>query len=186
MTEETGQLAPQVTRAYPGTLATSAQILNLATEYRRAAHVLLEQRQGRSPLSLAPCRLSAIHAIELYLNALLLHFSRDPAMVRGLQHDLSARLELAIKGGLVLRKRTHLHLSTLHSNREYLIVRYSPEETATVSQMNRLMATLNEIATKVVVKIGGQQDRLSLMQRSHAALRPATQSPCNDGSTFKV
>jgi hypothetical protein len=61
-------------KPYPGELATADQLRLLADEFREAADLLLE-RQGRrrAPLSRAPFRLSAIHAIELYLNAFLMH-----------------------------------------------------------------------------------------------------------------
>ncbi|MEM7635327.1 MAG: hypothetical protein AAF299_12245, partial [Pseudomonadota bacterium] len=56
---------------YPGATASAQQVLQLANEYRTAAHTLLAQGKKKQPLSRAPCRLSAIHAIELYFNALL-------------------------------------------------------------------------------------------------------------------
>lgn len=37
------------------------------------------------------------------------------------------------------------------STREYLITRYGPELTSTLAQLNRLAATLDEVATKVPV-----------------------------------
>jgi hypothetical protein len=49
-----------------------------------------------------------------------------------------------------VRKRTALHLSAMEGNREYLVTRYGPEMTGTVSQINRLMATLDEVANKVI------------------------------------
>jgi len=36
-------------------------------------------------------------------------------------------------------------------NREYLVTRYGPEMAATISQINRLTATLEEVANKVTV-----------------------------------
>lgn len=56
---------------------------------------------------------------------------------------------MAIDAGLVLRKRTAQHLATLSSNREYLVTRYGPELTATLSEVTRVMATLNELSQKV-------------------------------------
>jgi hypothetical protein len=100
-------------------------------------------------LSRAPCRLTAIQSIELYLNALLLHVGHEPSRIRGMQHDLFARTDLAIASGLHLRKRTAAHLSMMTGNREYLVTRYGPEMTATSSQINRLTATLEEVANKV-------------------------------------
>jgi len=121
----------------------------LAEEYRKAAHLLLQLGRRGDPLSRAPCRLSAIHAIELYLNALLLFMGQETTRIRGLQHNLAARSEMAIANGLQLRKRTAAHLSAMAGNREYLVTRYGPEMTATISQINRLTATLDEVANKV-------------------------------------
>lgn len=136
-------------KTYPGESATPEQILRLAEEYRKAAHLLLQLGRRGDPLSRAPCRLSAIHAIELYLNALLLFMGQETSRIRGLQHNLVARSETVIANGLQLRKRTAAHLSAMAGNREYLVTRYGPEMTATVAQINRLMATLDEVANKV-------------------------------------
>ena len=136
-------------KAYPGELATPEDIRRLAAEYQKAAHYLLEFGQRGNPLSRAPYRLSAIHAIELYLNALLLHKGHKASRVRGLQHDLAARVDLAITSGLQLRIRTLAHLHTITVNREYLVTRYGPEMTATTSQIDRLTATLEEVAAKI-------------------------------------
>lgn len=111
--------------------------------------MLLQLARQGDPLSRAPFRLSAIHAIELYLNALLLAGGHDQVRIRGLRHDLAARIDLAVAGGLQLRKRTAAHLRTMTGNREYLVTRYGPEMTATISQVNRLTATLDELADKV-------------------------------------
>lgn len=141
---------------YPGGSVTIKQIHSLAEEYRRAAQHLLQQRRRGEPLSLAPCRLSAIHAIELYLSVFLLHSGHESHRVRGMQHDLATRARLAIEKGLQLRKRTAEHLVAMASNREYLTTRYAPEMTSTMSQINRLIATLDEVARKVTVTIGDQ------------------------------
>lgn len=142
---------------YPGDLATPHDIHRLAEEYRRAAHHLLALGRRGDPLSRAPCRLSAIHAIELYLNAFLLHQNHSASSVRAMQHDLAKRTALAIESGLRLRKRTAAHLAAMVDNREYLVTRYGPEMTATVSQINRLTATLDEIAAKVTVALRAGQ-----------------------------
>ncbi len=92
-------------RSTLGELAEPKDIRRLADEYRKAADLLLPLARRGEAMSRAPYRLSAIQAIELYLSALLLH---DPA----------ARAELAIAGGLQLRKRTTAHLSAMTGNRE--------------------------------------------------------------------
>jgi len=140
-------------RAYPGELAAPHVVRRLADEYRGAAHLLLPSGRRGDPLSRAPYRFAAIHAIELYLNAFLLKQSIEPSVVRRMQHDLSARTTLAIDSGLRLRKRTEAHLHDMTGNREYLVTRYGPELTATMSQINRLTATLDEVAKKVTAAV---------------------------------
>ncbi|QNA84461.1 hypothetical protein G4G27_11015 [Sphingomonas sp. So64.6b] len=140
---------PATLKEYPGALATPAQFRELADEYRDAALLLLAASERRRPLSRAPFRLSAIQAIELYLNAYLLAHGHDAAEVRKLQHDLGARTELAAAAGLKLRQKTAEHLKTLHQNREYLVTRYGPELASQTSQINRLTATLDEVGRKV-------------------------------------
>ena len=147
-------MPPSIPQQYPGESATDKQILRLAEVYRKAAHVLLKQEPRGDPLSLAPCRLLAIHAIELYLNALLLHKGHKASDIRGMQHSLAERSKHAIASGLKLRKRTADHLAAMEENREYLVTRYSPEMTATVSQINRLTATLEEVANKATAMMG--------------------------------
>ena len=134
---------------HPGDTLTPKQLLRLALAYHQAAKALLLLGGKGNSLSRAPWRLIAIHAVELYLNALLLHFGQAGSEIRSLQHNMTARTELALAKGLTLRKRTVSHLETLSTNREYLTVRYSPEMPATISQINRLNATLEELAEKV-------------------------------------
>ncbi|MDX8437110.1 hypothetical protein RFN25_27155 [Mesorhizobium abyssinicae] len=139
---------------YPGELASPQQIHELAEEYRKAAHHLLPLGRAGKPLTRAPFRLSAIHAIELYLTALLLHRGHNPNQIRKMQHDLSARTEHTTAAGLRLRAKTAKHLQSLSQNREYLVTRYGPEMSATASQISRLTATLEEVAVKVTLLIG--------------------------------
>ncbi|MGX5830100.1 hypothetical protein [Mesorhizobium sp. 43Arga] len=136
-------------RKYPGELASPQQVHALAEEYRRAASLLLQLGRPGKPLTRAPFRMAAIHAIELYLTALLLHFGLNPNQIRKMQHDLSSRAEHAMEARLSLRTKTAKHLQSLSQNREYLVTRYGPELAATASQINRLTATLDEVATKV-------------------------------------
>jgi hypothetical protein len=141
--------SPPSLAPYPGEAASVEQMLLLANEYKESAQVLLPRGRRGVPLSRAPYRLVAIHAIELYLNALLLHAGATPSAVRGLQHNLALRTEKAIATGLRLRARTAAHLKALTASREYLVSRYGAEMTSTTSQINRLTATLEEVAKKV-------------------------------------
>ena len=144
-----------VDRPYPGEAASVQQLLSLANEYRVAAHTLRSQGLKGEPLSWAPCRLAAIHAIELYFNALLLHKGLSPAELRAHRHCLVQRTRLAQEHGLQLRVKTARHLQDISGNREYLVTRYGPEMTATMSQINRLMATLDEVSGKVTEIVDG-------------------------------
>lgn len=141
---------------YPGEQAGAVDLLRLADEYKRAADALKGLGRRGDPISRAPYRLSAIHAVELYLSAVLLHGGRNPAAVRGLQHNLAARAELAACAGLVLRKRTAAHLISLAASREYLLSRYAPEPGCSLSQLNRLAATLEEVGKKAAFIVKGK------------------------------
>ena len=139
---------------HPGELVDPADLVRLADEYRQAALVISGLGRRGDPISPAPYRLTAIRAVELYLNALLLHVGKEPSSVRGLQHDLAARAELAIENGLILRRRTAAHLKAMAVSREYVVTGYGPELASTLSQVNRLAATLDEVAAKVRVAVG--------------------------------
>ena len=132
----------------PGDEATPQQVLELAHAYRLAAGVLLPTGRRRKPLSRAPYRLTAIQAIELYLNAFLMVRGLTAATLRGMGHDLALRSGLAADAGLKLRKKTVEHLKALSEAREYLIMRYGPELTGNGSPLNRLDSTLAEVASK--------------------------------------
>lgn len=134
---------------YPGDAATVADLLRHADAFRVAAHALVATGRKKAPSSWAPFRLCAIHAIELYLNAMLQHCGSTPAQIRGLQHNLAARATLAIQKGLVLRKLTAGHLATMHETREYLVTRYGPELGSLMTARNRLTATLDQVAGAV-------------------------------------
>lgn len=136
-------------KVYPGDVASPDQIRMLADEYSVAARTLLSHGRRRQPLSWAPSRLAAIHAVELYLNAFLMKNGLNAAQIRGLQHDLAKRTELSVANGLRLRIRTVAHLKAISASREYLVYRYAPELVGSGSQLNRLMATLDETAKKV-------------------------------------
>jgi hypothetical protein len=133
---------------FPGDFATPKDLLRLAEEYKKAASLLMEMGKSGKPLSRAPYRLVAIHAIELYLNTFLLKSGYDAAGIRSLKHDLGKRAQIALENKLILKKKTFEHIKSLSQNREYLVTRYEPEMPS-MSQVNRLEATLKELAEKV-------------------------------------
>ncbi len=142
---------------YPGSKATVGQLLSLADEYFKAAHGLRTQVSKINPhTSSAPVRLCAIHAVETYLNAFLIFHDLSPEGVRGLQHNLAQRTEMAVKKGLKLKVKTYAHLVQLNDRREYLVVRYGPELVSSLSELNRVFATLKEISGKVSAAILSQ------------------------------
>ncbi|UEQ85950.1 hypothetical protein I8E17_35060 (plasmid) [Rhizobium sp. AB2/73] len=150
---EKGRPKPGNGPAYPGKAADVRGILDLAARYRDAANTLGE---GVSKLNHLPRRLLALHSIKLYLDALLLANGLDRQTICSFEHDFNERTRIAMDIGLVLRKRTAAHLETLSSSREYLAASYGPETTATLSQMNRVMATLDELSLKVRKMLRGR------------------------------
>lgn len=66
-------------------------------------------KQGK-PSSLASARMTAIQAIELYLNALLRARGVKPAGIQGYQHDLRKRTANPAVAALRLRQSTLEHL----------------------------------------------------------------------------
>jgi hypothetical protein len=147
------------TELYPGDTSTADDFFNLADEYRRAADTLLGIRRPGIPLSRAPFHLTAIHAIELYLNAFLVFEGIKPGNLRALQHDLRARANHELAAPLRLRARTITHLAALSDRREYLVSRYGADQISRVSEINRLQATLYEIRSKVARRLGRQIDQ---------------------------
>lgn len=135
---------------YPGSNADPEDVIALADEYGAAATTLFENNGRKGDhLSRAPARLCAIQAIELYLNAYLRCQGEKPETVRGYFHDLAERADHKSIEKLRLKKRTSLHLSELTKRREYLVARYAPELASTQTEINRVRATLVEVANKV-------------------------------------
>src|SRR3546814_17324694 len=132
--------------SYPGEIATAAQIKLLADEYRGGAHDLLSRGRKGQPSSWAPACMSPIHAIELYLNALLLHKGHAPAEIRGYQHDLAKRAGLAAAKALRLRQRKLHHLGSLCAEREYRATRCGPELGGTWTHPNRFTEPLDDVS----------------------------------------
>lgn len=121
----------------------------LADFYRDAAYRSLGSIFVDDPMSAGPTRLLAIHSIELNLSAYLMLRGSSWAEIRKMGHDLTARLERASELGLLLRARTSNHIRAMGRDREYLIARYGPDCLSQTSQVNRLLATLEEVARKV-------------------------------------
>ena len=139
-------------KIYPGDDATPSQVLALADEYRKAAETLLPTGRPGEPLSRAPFRMVAIHAIELYLNALMLSRGLPAAKVRGFQHNLAPRALFA-RTKLSLRDDTIRHLFAISDSREYQVSRYGAEVPSPLSELNRLAATLTEVGDKVTKNV---------------------------------
>lgn len=143
-----------MSKCYPGAEISPLQAYALAEEYWLAAHALKERGRPGHPVSRCPFRLCAIHAIELYLDALLLKQGCSAKEIRSMLHRLEPRVERALAGGLALRKKTSRHIRELDEKREYMAVRYAPELALTFSQVNRLTATLDQIRGIVSSALG--------------------------------
>jgi hypothetical protein len=135
---------------YPGSDANAYDIARLAAEYPHAATVILVHDERREILSLAPVRMLTVHAIELYLHAFLVAVGVPPVQIRGFQHDFASKVNLAGEKGLILRRKTARHISTIAERREYLVLRYEPEQMTDRPELNRVLATLKELAEKVM------------------------------------
>jgi hypothetical protein len=109
---------------YPGETASPRQVAELADEYRKVAEALLGNGRRDARLSRAPYRFVAIHAVELYLNAMLLKAGYSAIELGRMHHDLASRNQLALAAKLDLRKRTLTHLQRLSETREYPTTRY--------------------------------------------------------------
>ena len=104
-----------------------SQIYQAAVEGdAQAAHDLMDRGKRGRPSSWVPARMTAIQAIELYLNALLLARGVKPAKIRGYRHNLRKRTANPAVSTLRLRQRTLEHLGKLSEGRECLSIRYGP------------------------------------------------------------
>lgn len=161
------------TNRYPGDHASPYDINRLADFYRDAAHRSSGSIQMGDPLSAGPMRLLAIHSIELNLSAYLLLQGSTWSAIRKMGHDLVARLECAMGNGLVLRQRTAAHIRAIARDREYLVARYGPDCLSTASQLNRLLATLEEVARKVSQAVADAPPSQPILRRGSGSLSRA-------------
>lgn len=142
--------APGEKQPEPATPPTAQELASLARSFSEATDKLLGLCKKRQPLTHAPYRFAAIHAIELYLTAYLQLNNHEPKTIRKLQHNLEHRTDRATEAGLKLRKRTIAHLRELTSTREYVETRYQPTAMKNLTQPNRLIATLKDVEDKVM------------------------------------
>jgi hypothetical protein len=140
---------PAVPQPDPGSGASAAEIVRFAQAYHTSALMLIEAGRGREAVDRAPGRYCALHAIELYLDAFLRAAGEAPGRLRAHQHNFGMRAALAMERGLAIRRKTALHLVQLSRQREDLVVRYRPDCMDAICELNRLVASLEEIARKV-------------------------------------
>jgi len=150
------QMAPVA--AYPGDQANVDEVLALADQYARCARHLYNGLNAAKPLQVAPARFCAMHALELYRNALARSLGERNADVRSRVHNLYDPVHVAV---LRLRKATAKHLYDLSERREYLIARYGPECTDQHLPMDTLLSTLNEVSEKVSKFIAATKVRVA-------------------------
>lgn len=133
---------------YPGDEATAVDIGALAKAYHDSAIVLMSAARKGRPLTRAPAHWCALQAIELYLSMYLRRAGVENGDLRAHNHNLDSMCSDAEGQGLVLRERTRDHLRRTAEMREYLVSRYAPEQVGSLSEVTRLLATLEEIARK--------------------------------------
>jgi len=133
---------------YPGTETEPRAVLLLANQYACAARLLFTEKSLKQALRL-PAMFCAIHAIELYLNAAIIASGETPETLRRMHHNFSQKSSHHGVVALRLRKKTQDHLASLSDKKDYLIVRYAPDQKHSLSELNRLKATLDGVAKKV-------------------------------------
>jgi hypothetical protein len=157
------------TDSYPGDRASPYDMTRLADFHRDAAHRSSSSIQMGDPLSAGPTRLLAVHSIELNLSAYLVFQGSTWPEIRKMGHDLAARLACATGKGLVLRGRTAAHICAIARDREYLVARYGSDCLSSASQLNRLLATLEEVARKVSRAVADAQPSQPISTRLRLA-----------------
>ena len=135
--------------SYPGADARVEEVIRLANHYRGAANDLLRLAAGEGARAGSPRAGSAPSTPSSSTSTpSCSKLGHPPERIRDSRHDLAARAALANAGGLGLRRRTAIHLAAMTQGREYLVLRYDPGM-AELAPLNRLWATLDEIARKV-------------------------------------
>lgn len=134
---------PETNKAPP----TPQDMLQLADAYAAAAVKLDELRpKGKgNVLGQAPFRFAAMHAIELYLTAVLLAQGNDAKQLTKLRHDLRARLE---KADVRLRDKTVKHLNALTDHKEYRATRYQPQDLPNLTPLTAVTGALQDVRKK--------------------------------------
>lgn len=132
----------------------SAEYVGLAAQYRDAAGTLRAHLPKTSPRPVAPIRFCALQAVELYLCAYLMQRGIPFKDARSQQHNLRVLVDSAIQNGFRLRQKTVRHLHLISETREYFTMRYGPEIPPGANELQRLFATLDEVASRVAPKAG--------------------------------
>ena len=146
---------------YPGADARAEEVIRLANHYRGAANDLLRLVEEKGARRVAPCRLCAVHAIELYLNAFLLKLGHPP------ERHPRQRPRPRRAGGARQRRRSRAPAADGDPPGDDDAMAASISCCATtrawprLAPLNRLWATLDEIARKVTSAVGGSGPRPS-------------------------
>ncbi|EFL88403.1 hypothetical protein [Ahrensia sp. R2A130] len=134
---------------YPGDHETAQSLFALAQHYDAAALLVLPMRKKKNAASWAPFRFLSLHAVELYLNAALLHRGQTVADIRGLKHDLIARTDFAESKGLNLEASTVKHLQQTNAKRAYVASRYEAKPRFAPACPAHFEEALKDVAAKV-------------------------------------
>ncbi len=127
-----------------GETARASQLFKLARQFHEGAEKLFAIKG-----QVVPARLLALQAIEGYLIAFTRHHGQESHDVRCANHDLVKLADMATAHGLAIMTRSHVHFDRITSSREYLNVRYGPEQKLKLSEPSALRATMTELREKV-------------------------------------
>ena len=123
---------------HPGETVTAQSIYQKALEFHQASDTLTGDA----------ARLLALQRIERYLIGYVRYNGMQNDDVRCLNHDLGQLVDKAGSCGLILRNRTHVHLSKISRTREYFFVRYGTSPHEDTSQPTALQSTLRALMQK--------------------------------------
>lgn len=134
---------------------TAAELLQLAAQYGSAASLLKDKGPRGRAVKWAPYRLCTIHAIELYLSALLLHGGHSwREIVCDFRHDLAARALAGAAHGLRLQKRSTEMLVKWSSDGSYQATRYRPESLKDTLHPSLMWSVFQDVETTVRNLVG--------------------------------
>lgn len=148
-----------------GSGVTAYGALAIAEEYKRAAELLGADamQSGRMPH-----RLLALHALERFLRAHLLHTGQTPEAIRDFRHDIEKMRVDCEAHGLRISKQSRHFITAVAAEGDYVRVRYDtgvdyrggdwPPLPRPNASMKLLIEVLDDVSTAVKTIVTAQTD----------------------------